>query len=187
MKSKKKLSSSESSVLLEILKQRFEKNKNRHKTIAWDRVEEALLKNSDKLCSLELMEKSGGEPDVIGEDKKSGQIIFADCSAESPKDRRSLCYDLEAWSSRKENKPKGNIMDLAEEMGVEVMTEEQYIQLQKLGDFDLKTSSWLKTSEEVRAKGGAIFGDKRYGRVFFYHNGAESYYAARGFRTILLV
>jgi hypothetical protein len=173
--------------LLSILKSRFEKNKNRHKEIDWTKVAARLDAHPDKLFSLHEMERTGGEPDVVGHDKKTGEYIFYDCSAESPKDRRSLCYDREALEARKENKPSGNALDVAAAMGTELLSEEQYQELQKLGKFDQKTSSWLKTSADIRKLGGAIFGDFRYGRVFIYHNGAESYYAARAFRGSLRV
>jgi hypothetical protein len=173
--------------LLKTLKARFEKNKNRHKGIEWTKIEPKLKKNTDKLWSLNEMEITGGEPDVVGFDKKTGEYIFYDCSAESPKDRRSLCYDAEALASRKEYKPKDSAVNMANAMGVELLTEEQYRELQKLGEFDLKTSSWVKTPAEIRKLGGAIFCDRRYDKVFTYHNGAESYYAARGFRCVLRV
>lgn len=184
---KKALSKQERDQLYATLKARFEKNIGRHKGIDWKTVEERLDAQSKKLWSLDWMEESGGEPDVIGMDKKTGEIVFCDCSAETPKDRRSLCYDQEALNSRKENKPKNSAMALAEEMGVDILGEEEYHALQKLGPYDTKTSSWLKTPSEIRKLGGAIFGDFRFGRVFIYHNGAESYYAARGFRAILKV
>lgn len=172
--------------LIDILKTRFEQNEHRHKGIAWAAVE-ARLKGSPKaLTSLAAMEASGGEPDVIGEDK-SGQIMFSDCSAESPSGRRSLCFDKEARDARKEAKPAGSAMAMAEEMGIELLTEQQYRDLQKLGEFDLKTSSWVQTPADVRSKGGALFCDRRYGQVFLYHNGAQSYYAARSFRGLLRV
>lgn len=170
---------------LSTLRSRFEKNTKRHKGIDWEKVEKRLT--PAKLSILSRMEDSGGEPDVIGQDKKSGEYLFVDCSAESPAGRRSLCFDLEAWKKRKENKPKGNAMTLAEEMGVEILSEDQYRELQKLGEFDLKTSSWIKTPEDIRKRGGALFCDRRYDHVFVYHNGADSYYAARGFRGMLKV
>jgi len=173
--------------LLEALKARFEKNPNRHKGLEWAKVQAKLEANAEKLWSLNEMERTGGEPDVVGFDKKTGEYIFYDCSAESPKDRRSLCYDRQALESRKEHKPKGSAIDLAEAMGIELLTEEQYRELQKLGKFDLKTSSWVKTPAEIRTLGGALFCDRRYDNVFVYHNGAESYYAARGFRGLLRV
>jgi hypothetical protein len=184
---KKKLSADQEKELLNILKSRFEKNTKRHKDIDWMKVQEKLLKKPEKLWSLEEMEISGGEPDVIGHDKKTGEYIFCDCSEESPKGRRSLCYDRKALDSRKEHKPKSSVLDIAAEIGIELLTEEQYRELQLLGNFDMKTSSWVKTPAEIRALGGAIFCDKRYNTVFMYHNGAESYYAARGFRGLLKV
>ena len=184
---KKKLSAAESEKLLGILKARFEKNMSRHKGIDWAKVQAKLEANAEKLSSLSEMERTGGEPDVVGQDKKTGEYIFFDCSAESPKDRRSACYDREALDSRKENKPKNSALDLAAAMGIEMLTEEEYRELQKLGSFDLKTSSWVKTPEAIRKLGGAIFCDRRFDRVFTYHNGAESYYAARGFRGSLKV
>ncbi len=173
--------------LLGILKARFEKNMNRHQGLEWTKVQARLEANPEKLWSLSEMEKTGGEPDVVGHDKKTGEYIFYDCSAESPKGRRSFCYDREALDARKENKPANNAMDVAQAMGVELLTEEQYRELQKLGEFDTKTSSWVKTPAEIRKLGGAIFCDRRYNTVFVYHNGAESYYAARGFRGVLRV
>ncbi len=173
--------------LLGVLKARFEKNKNRHKGIEWSDVQKKLEANSQKLWSLDQMEISGGEPDVVGYDKKTGEYIFYDCSDESPKGRRSICYDHEALEARKEHKPKDSAMNMAAEMGVEILTEEQYRELQTLGKFDAKTSSWIKTPADIRKLGGAVFADFRYGNVFVYHNGAESYYAARGFRAALKV
>lgn len=173
--------------LLETLKTRFEQNMNRHKGLAWSDVEARLDANPEKLRSLAEMEATGGEPDVVGRDKKSGEFIFFDCSPQSPAGRYSLCYDREALDSRKKFKPKNSAMDLAATMGVELLTEEQYAELQKLGEFDTKSSSWLKTPAEIRELGGAIFGDRRFGRVFTYHNGAESYYQGRGFRSVLRV
>jgi hypothetical protein len=173
--------------LLGLLKARFEKNKNRHKGLEWAEVQTRLEAHPEKLWSLQEMERTGGEPDVVGHDQKTGEYIFYDCSAESPKDRRSLCYDREALDSRKEAKPENNAMDVAAAMGIEILTEEQYRELQKLGKFDLKTSSWLQTPSAIRKLGGAIFGDRRYDHVFMYHNGAQSYYAARGFRGSLKV
>ena len=173
--------------LLKLLKTRFEKNTNRHKGIDWAKVEARLKANAAKLWSLNEMEESGGEPDVVAFDKKSGEFTFYDCAVESPKERRSFCYDRQALNARKEHKPKNSAMDMADEMGVELLDEEQYRELQQLGKFDLKTSSWLKTPEPIRKLGGAIFGDRRFDTVFVYHNGAESYYAARGFRTWLKV
>ena len=173
--------------LLQTLRARFEKNPNRHKGVAWTAVMARLEKNQGKLRSLAEMERTGGEPDVVGHDKKTGEFIFYDCAAESPAGRRSLCYDAEALKSRKENKPKGSAIDMAASMGVELLTEEQYRSLQELGEFDLKTSSWVKTPPAMRRLGGALFCDRRYDMVFLYHNGAESYYAARGFRGSLRV
>jgi hypothetical protein len=181
------LSNKQREELLKALKARFEKNMNRHKGLAWAQVQAKLEANTEKLWSLNEMEKTGGEPDVIGHDKKSGECIFYDCSPESPKGRRSLCYDREALDSRKENKPKGNAAEMAADMGVELLTEEQYKELQKLGEFDTKTSSWVKTPTNIRKLGGALFCDRRFDTVFLYHNGAESYYAARAFRGWLRV
>lgn len=173
--------------LLNVLKNRFEKNMNRHKGLDWAKVQVKLEGNTEKLRSLNEMEVTGGEPDVVGYDEATGEYIFYDCSAESPKGRRSVCYDVEALESRKNHKPENNAIDMAAAMGIEILTEEQYKLLQKLGDFDMKTSSWLKTPSEIRKLGGAIFGDFRYGNVFVYHNGADSYYSARGFRGMLRV
>ncbi|HEY8538877.1 MAG TPA: DUF4256 domain-containing protein [Steroidobacteraceae bacterium] len=173
--------------LIETLKVRFEKHIDRHKGIAWADVQARLEANSKALESLREMEATGGEPDVIGRDAKSGQFIFCDCSAESPSGRRSVCYDREARDARKEAKPKSSAIEMAAAMGVELLTEEQYRELQRLGEFDTKTSSWIKTPPDVRKLGGALFGDRRYGRVFIYHNGAQSYYAARSFRGLLKV
>jgi hypothetical protein len=173
--------------LWKALKARFEKNPNRHRGLAWAQVQARLEANADKLWSLNEMERTGGEPDVVGHDKKTGEYIFYDCSPESPKGRRNLCYDREALESRKENKPKDNAMDVAVALGVELLTEEQYRELQKLGNFDTKTSSWVKTPSHIRKLGGALFCDRRFDTVFLYHNGAESYYAARGFRGWLRV
>ena len=184
---KKKLSPEQREDLLSVLKARFEKNMNRHKGLEWDKVQAKLEANPEKMWSLNEMEKTGGEPDVVGHDKKTGEYIFYDCSADSPKDRRSLCYDREALDSRKENKPKGSAIDMASAMGVELLTEEQYRELQKFGEFDKKTSSWVKTPANIRKLGGAVFCDRRYDTVFLYHNGAESYYAARGFRGSLRI
>ncbi|MBL0051869.1 MAG: DUF4256 domain-containing protein [Bacteroidetes bacterium] len=186
-KNKKELTAKQSEELLVILKTRFEKNKNRHKGIEWNAVQAKLKANAEKLWSLNEMEKTEGEPDVVSYDKKSGEFIFYDCVAESPKGRRSLCYDGEALDSRKENKPKNSAMGMAAEMGIELLTEEQYHELQQVGNFDSKTSSWLKTPADIRKLGGAIFGDYRFGRIFVYHNGAESYYAGRAFRGLLRV
>ena len=182
---KKELPSKRGEELLRILKVRFEKNMCRHKGVDWTKVEAKLEVGAGKLWSLYEMDRTGGEPDVIGHDKSG--YLFADCAAESPKDRRSLCYDDEALKSRKENKPKDSAVNLAAAMGIELLTEEQYRELQKLGEFDTKTSSWVKTPSEIRKLGGAIFCDRRFGRVFTYHNGAESYYAARAFRGVLSV
>jgi uncharacterized protein DUF4256 len=173
--------------LITALKTRFEKNMNRHKGLDWAKVQQKLEANTEKLWSLNEMEQSGGEPDVVGFDKKTGEYIFYDCSAESPKGRRSVCYDGEALKSRKEHKPKNSAMEMANTMGVDILTEAQYRELQKLGEFDLKTSSWVQTPSDIRKLGGALFCDRRYGHVFLSHNGAESYYAARGFRGSLRV
>lgn len=187
MNNKKKLSPGQREELLKALKARFEKNMNRHKGLAWAKVEARLDANPEKLWSLHEMERTGGEPDVVGHDKKTGEYIFYDCSAESPKGRRSVCYDGEALEARKEFKPENNAMDMAAAMGIELLTEEQYRELQKLGEFDLKTSSWIVTPADIRKLGGALFGDRRYDTVFVYHNGAQSYYAARAFRGSLRV
>lgn len=173
--------------LLKTLKVRFEKNMNRHKGLEWTKIQAKLEALPEKLSSLNAMESTGGEPDVIGQDNKTGEYIFYDCSAESPTGRRSLCYDHEAWESRKENKPATSALDLAADMRIEILTEDQYRELQKLGNFDTKTSSWVKTPAAIRKLGGAIFCDRRYDHVFMYHNGAESYYGARGFRGSLRV
>ena len=177
----------QSEELLKILKARFEKNKNRHKGLDWTKVQAKLDSSAEKLWSLSEMERTGGEPDVVGQDKKTGEFIFYDCSDESPKGRRSLCYDREALDSRKEYKPKNSALDMAADMGIEILSEEQYRELQKLGSFDTKTSSWVKTPSEIRKLGGALFCDRRFDCVFLYHNGAESYYAARAFRGSLRV
>jgi hypothetical protein len=184
--SKEKLSPEQRVELLTELKDRFEENMNRHKGLKWADVQ-AKLEASGKLWSLAEMERTGGEPDVVGFDKKTGEYIFFDCSPESPKGRRSLCYDRAAWESRKEHKPESSAVDVAAAMGIKILTEEEYRELQKLGSFDAKTSSWLETPSEIRKLGGAIFGDYRFGRVFVYHNGAESYYAARAFRGSIRV
>jgi hypothetical protein len=184
---KKKLSQQQSKELLQTLKTRFEKNMSRHKGLEWAKVQAKLEANPGKLWSLDDMETTGGEPDVVGYDKKTDEYIFYDCSVETPKDRRSLCYDRQALDSRKENKPKDSAVDMAAAMGIEILTEEQYRELQQLGNFDLKTSSWVKTPPDIRKLGGALFCDRRYNTVFLYHNGAESYYAARGFRGALRV
>jgi hypothetical protein len=173
--------------LLGTLKARFEKNMNRHKGLEWAEVEARLERHNEKLWSLNEMERTGGEPDVVGRDRKSGEYIFYDCSAESPQGRRSLCYDREALDSRKEHKPKDSALDMAEAMGVTILTEEEYRALQKLGTFDAKTSSWVKTPPAIRKLGGALFCDRRYETVFLYHNGADSYYAVRGFRGSVTV
>jgi hypothetical protein len=186
-RNKKALSPKQCEEILSSLKARFEKNMNRHKGLDWADAQARLEANTEKLWSLSEMERTGGEPDVVGHDKKTGEYIFYDCSAESPKDRRSLCYDREALESRKENKPKGNAMGMAAAMGIELLTEEQYRELQKLGSFDKKTSSWVKTPSAIRKLGGALFCDRRFDTVFVYHNGAESYYAARAFRGSLRV
>ena len=165
----------------------LDKNMNRHRGLDWAKVQAKLEANPEKLSSLNEMENTGGEPDVVGHDKKTGEYVFYDCSSQSPKGRTSLCYDREALDSRKEHTPKNSAMDMAAVMGVELLTEEQYLELQKLGDFDTKSSSWVKTPADMRKLGGALFGDRRFGRVFFYHNGAESYYSARGFRSSLRV
>ncbi len=184
---KMKLSLKQQEELLSALKARFEKNMHRHRSLGWAKVQAKLEANTEKLWSLNEMEATGGEPDVVDHDKKTGEYIFYDCSAESPKDRRSLCYDREALNSRKENKPKDSAVEMSAAMGIELLAEEQYRELQKLGNFDTKTSSWVKTPSAIRKLGGAIFADYRYGTVFVYHNGAESYYAARGFRGWLRV
>lgn len=183
----KKLSTTERDALLNILETRFKKNMNRHKGISWEKVQERLDKAAEKLWSLNEMETTGGEPDVVGQNKKTGEYIFFDCSPETPKGRRSLCYDGEALQSRKEHKPKDSAVEMATAMGVTLLTEEQYRELQTLGTFDLKSSSWIKTPTAIRELGGALFCDRRYDHVFVYHNGAESYYAVRGFRGVLVV
>jgi hypothetical protein len=184
---KKELSPKQREELLRTLKGRFEKNMNRHKGLEWATVQSKLKANTEKLWSLNEMERTGGEPDVVGHDKKTGEYIFYDCSSESPKGRRSLCYDRDALESRKEHKPENSAMDMAAAMGIELLTEDEYRGLQKLGNFDTKTSSWVKTPSDIRKLGGAIFCDRRYNTVFVYHNGAESYYAARGFRGSLRI
>jgi Protein of unknown function (DUF4256) len=184
---RKKLTPERCQELLGTLKTRFEKNMNRHHGIEWAQVQARLKANIEKLWSLNEMERTGGEPDIVGHDKKTGEYIFFDCSAESPKGRRSICYDHEALESRKENKPRDSAVNMAAAMGIELLTEKQYRELQKLGNFDTKTSSWVKTSFDIRELGGALFCDRRYDTVFLYHNGAESYYAARGFRGWLRV
>lgn len=184
---KKKLSAEQHDELLKKIKTRFEKNMTRHKGLDWTKVQAKLEASPDKLWSLNEMENTGGEPDVVAFDKKTGEYIFCDCSPESPAGRRSFCYDREALDSRKEHKPKNSAVDMAKETGIELLTEEQYRELQQLGNFDTKTSSWIKTPDAIRKLGGAIFCDRRYNTVFVYHNGAESYYAARGFRGSLRV
>jgi len=187
MKNKKHLSSEQSEELIRTLKARFEKNMNRHINLEWPTIQAKLEACAEKLWSLSEMEKTGGEPDVIGYDGETDEYIFCDCSAESPNGRRSICYDHEALESRKEHKPGNDAISMAATMGIELLSEEQYRDLQKLGAFDLKTSSWVKTPPEIRKRGGALFCDRRYDHVFVYHNGAESYYAARGFRGLLRV
>jgi len=187
LKTKKQLSPAQQDELLKTLKVRFEKNLNRHKGLEWNKVQARLEAHPEKLWSLNEMERTGGEPDVVGHDIKTGEYTFFDCSPESPKGRTSLCYDREALDSRKEHKPKSSATDLAEAIGVELLNEEQYQDLQKIGPFDTKSSSWVKTPPEMRKLGGALFSDRRFGRVFFYHNGAESYYSGRGFRGSLRV
>ena len=186
-RNKKKLSPEQREELLKALKSRFEKNLSRHKGLVWAEIQAKLEANTEKLWSLNEMDKTGGEPDVIGQDKKTGKYMFCDCSAESPTGRRSLCYDREALDDRKEHKPEGSAIELAAVMGIELLTEEQYRELQQLGNFDTKTSSWVKTPSDIRKLGGALFCDRRYGNVFVYHNGASSYYAARAFRGSLKV
>lgn len=187
MGNSKKLSAEQADELIKIVKSRFEKNRNRHPELEWTKVQVRLEADPDKLWSLSEMESTGGEPDVVSHDNVTGEYLFVDCSAESPKGRRSYCYDRAAWESRKEYKPENNVIDVAVEMGIELLSEEQYRELQQLGQFDLKTSSWIETPEEIRKLGGAVFCDRRYNHVFLYHNGAESYYAARGFRGLLRV
>jgi hypothetical protein len=182
-----KLSPKQREELLRALKARFEKNMNRHKGLEWAKIQGKLEAKTEKLWSLNEMERTDGEPDVVGHDKKTGEYIFYDCSSESPQGRRSCCYDREALESRKEHKPKNNALDMAASMGIELLTEEQYRELQKLGQFDMKTSSWVITPSDIRKLGGALFCDRRYDNVFVYHNGAESYYAARGFRCSLRI
>jgi len=184
---KNTLSPEQARELLIVLKARFEKHMNRHKGVKWSEVESNLQANPGKLWSLDEMEITGGEPDVVGQDKTTGKFIFFDCSAESPKDRRSVCYDGDALAARKENKPRTSALEMADGMGIELLTEDQYRVLQQLGNFDLKTSSWVHTPPEIRKHGGALFCDRRYDHVFVYHNGADSYYAARGFRGSLMV
>jgi hypothetical protein len=184
---KKNLSPAQRQELLNTLKARFDKNMNRHKGLEWAKVQTKLEASPEKLWTLNEMETTGGEPDVVGHDKKTGEFIFFDCSAESPKGRRSICYDRAALDARKENKPRDSALDMATAMGVELLTEAQYRELQKLGNFDLKTSSWVQTPAEIRKLGGALYCDRRYDQVFLYHNGADSYYAARGFRGSISV
>jgi len=185
--SKKELSPKQRDELLATLKTRFEKNMARHQGLVWAKVQSRLEAKPDKLWSLAEMERTGGEPDVVGQDKKSGEFVFMDCSEQTPEGRTSLCYDREALDGRKEHKPKNSVMDMAAAMGIEVLTEEQYLELQKLGEFDTKRSSWIKTPADIRKLGGALYCDRRYGRVFIGHNGADSYYSGRGFRGSLKV
>jgi len=187
MTNKKELLPEQRAELLSVLKVRFEKNRNRHKGLEWAKLQAKLEANPEKLWSLHEMERTGGEPDVVAQDEKTGEYIFYDCSAESPKGRRSVCYDREGLESRKEHAPENNALDMAAAMGIELLSEEQYRELQQLGNFDTKTSSWVKTPAEIRKLGGALYGDFRYGQVFVYHNGAQSYYAARAFRGSLKV
>ena len=187
MKSNQKLAHKEAEELIRTLKSRFEKNMNRHKGLEWSEVRAKLERSAEKLWSLNEMDTTGGEPDIVGQDKKTGEYIFYDCSSETPKGRRSFCYDREALQSRKENKPANSAIDVAADMGIEILSEEQYRELQTLGNFDTKTSSWVQTPDNIRKLGGALFCDRRYDTVFVYHNGAESYYAARGFRGWLKV
>jgi hypothetical protein len=187
IKTKKELPPKQREELLRALKARFEKNMNRHPRLEWAKVQAKLEASAAKLWSLHEMERTGGEPDVVGHDRKTGEYIFFDCSAESPNGRRSVCYDREGLESRKEHKPENNAIDMAAAMGIELLTEDEYRELQKLGHFDTKTSSWMKTPADIRKRGGALFGDYRYGHVFVYHNGAQSYYAARAFRGSLRV
>ena len=184
---KKELSTEQREELIKVLKGRFEKNRNQHKDLEWANLQTKLETNTGKLWSLNEMEQTGGEPDVVGYDKRTGEYIFYDCSAESPKGRRSVCYDRKGLESRKKHKPENNAIDMAAAMDIELLSEEQYRELQKLGNFDTKTSSWLKTPSDIRERGGAIFGDFRYGNVFIYHNGAQSYYASRAFRGSLRI
>lgn len=187
MKSKKQLQPEQQDALLKVLKDRFEKNMSRHKGLEWSKIQEKLEADASKLWSLNEMERTGGEPDIVGQDEKTGEYLFYDCSPESPKGRRSICYDHQALESRKENKPENSAVNMAANMGIELLGEESYRKLQTLGTFDAKTSSWLVTPDDIRNLGGAIFGDYRYGKVFIYHNGADSYYAVRGFRGSLRV
>ncbi len=183
----KKMNTKQREELFKILKTRFEKNMERHKDIKWDKVQARLEANAEKLVSLNEMEVTGGEPDVVGYDKKTGEYVFYDCAAETPKGRRGVCYDREGLESRKEHRPENNALDMAAAMGIELLTEEQYRELQKLGEFDLKTSSWIQTPAAIRKLGGALFADRRYDNVFVYHNGAQSYYTVRAFRGVLRV
>lgn len=187
MKNKKELSVEQSQELIDTLKVRFERNRNRHEDVEWVKVQAKLEGNTEKLWSLNQMETSGGEPDVVSYDNATGEYIFCDCSAESPKGRRSLCYDREGLDSRKEFKPENNAVDMAADMGIELLTEQQYMELQQLGNFDTKTSSWIQTPSNIRKLGGALFAEFRYGHTFVFHNGAQSYYAVRGFRGLLKV
>lgn len=187
VKTKKQLSPEQGEELLKALKARFENNMNRHQGLEWAKVEARLEANAEKLWSLNEMERTGGEPDVVGQDRKTGEYIFFDCSAESPIGRRNVCYDREALDSRKEHKPQNNTLEMAGAMGIELLTEEEYRALQKLGEFDMKTSSWVKTPADIRNLGGALFGDRRFGHVFIYHNGAQSYYSVRAFRGSLRI
>lgn len=187
MGNKKELTSAQKDELMQILKDRFEKHGNRHLNMQWAEVQQRLESNSDKLWTIFEMERTGGEPDVIGRDEQTKEFIFCDCSTESPKGRRSMCYDRAAWESRKEFKPANNAIDLAAAIGIEMLNEEEYRSLQLLGNFDTKTSSWIKTPSEIRKLGGAIFGDRRFNTIFIYHNGAESYYGGRAFRGIVKV
>jgi hypothetical protein len=184
---KKVLSSEQTETLLSLLQNRFEKHPQRHKGLDWAKVRTRLEANPEKLWSLNEMERTGGEPDVVAQDKKTGEFVFFDCAAQSPEGRASLCYDREALDARKEHKPKGNVVEAAEAMGIELLTEDQYRELQTLGEFDTKSSSWVKAPPEMRKLGGALFGDRRFGRVFIYHNGVQSYYSGRGFRGALRV
>lgn len=184
---KKQLSTQRRKDLINTLKERFDQNMNRHKDLEWTKIQARLEANAEKLWSLSEMERTGGEPDVVGYDKNTGEYIFFDCAAESPKGRRNVCYDREAMESRKEHRPENNAVDMAASMGIQLLTEKEYRRLQELGNFDSKTSSWLKTPPVIRQLGGAVFGDFRYGTVFLYHNGASSYYAARGFRGAMMV
>ena len=184
---KSELSSKQRDALIAALQARFDRNLSRHEGLDWARVQARLEASPDKLGSLAEMERTGGEPDVVGNDQKSGEVVFVDCAPESPAGRRSLCYDRQGWLSRKEARPKTTAIDLATAMGVELLTEEEYVALQKLGEFDLKTSSWISTPADIRERGGALYAERRYGRIFIGHNGAQSYYAVRGFRGVLRV